>query len=85
MEQLVALIRLAIDAYIIIIIVRAVLSWFNVDYRNPLVRFIHRITDPVLEPIRSTLGMTGPVDFSPLVAILLLYVLEWALLRVLGA
>ncbi len=51
-----------------IIIARAVLSWVNPDPYNPIVRFIHNITEPVLAPIRRRLPMSyGGIDFSPII------------------
>lgn len=54
-----------------IIIARAVLSWVNPDPYNPIVRFIHNVTEPVLRPIRQRLpmGLAG-IDFSPMILIL---------------
>jgi YggT family protein len=50
-----------------IVIVRAVLSWVNPDPFNPIVRFIHNVTEPVLYPIRSKLPVNyGGFDFSPI-------------------
>ena len=54
-----------------IVIARAVLSWVNPDPYNPIVRFIHTVTEPVLSQIRRKipLGFSG-VDFSPIVVFL---------------
>ena len=54
-----------------IVIARAVLSWVNPDPFNPIVRFIHNITEPVLYPIRSRLPVGfGGFDLSPIVVFL---------------
>jgi len=54
-----------------IVIARAVLSWVNPDPFNPIVRFIHNVTEPVLYPIRSKLPLGfGGIDFSPIVVFL---------------
>ncbi len=39
-------------------------------------RFLYTITEPLLAPIRRRLPYGGPVDFSPLVLILLLWLVE---------
>jgi len=57
---------------IVAIIARALLSWFNMDPRSPLIQALNAITDPVLEPIRRIMPRIAMIDFSPLVAILLL-------------
>jgi YggT family protein len=55
-----------------IIIIRALISWVNPDPFNPIVQFLHRITDPLLYRIRKTFPFTvlGGIDFSPVVALL---------------
>lgn len=54
-----------------IVIARAVLSWVNPDPFNPIVRFIHNFTEPVLYPIRTRLPLGfGGIDFSPIVVFL---------------
>jgi YggT family protein len=58
------------------IFVRVLLSWINQDYSNPLVRIVWDVTEPVLAPIRRVLPSVGMFDFSPIIAIILLYVLR---------
>lgn len=54
-------------AFMWIVIFRAVLSWVNPDPFNPIVRFIHNVTEPVLHPIRSKLPVFySGFDFSPI-------------------
>ena len=67
------------SAYALILLARVILSWLPVDAHNPIVRFLHEVTEPVLAPIRSVLPLVGPVDFSPLVALLLLELLRMIL------
>lgn len=61
---------------IMLIFITSLLSWVQPDPRNPLVRLLHGIVDPVLHPIRSLLPTALGMDFSPMVAILILYVLQ---------
>jgi len=57
--------------YMWIVIARAVLSWVNPDPYNPIVRFIHNITEPLLYRIRTRLPIDfGGIDFSPIIVIL---------------
>jgi len=54
-----------------IVIARAVLSWVNPDPYNQIVRFIHNVTEPVLEPVRRKLPVYfGGIDISPIIVIL---------------
>ena len=58
-----------------LIIIRALISWVNPDPYNPIVVFLQRSTDPLLEPIRRRLPRMQ-VDFSPLIAILFIIFLR---------
>jgi len=55
-------------AYIWILIARVVLSLVQVDYNNPIVRFLYAATEPVLERVRARFPLVaGGFDFSPIV------------------
>jgi YggT family protein len=58
------------------IIIRALLSWFSVSGAQPVLRLLVEITEPVLAPIRRVLPTAGMLDFSPLVALLLIQVIR---------
>ena len=67
----------ALVFFMFIIIARAVLSWVSPDPYNPIVRFIHNVTEPVLIQIRKRLPMMyGGIDFSPIVVILIIIFLR---------
>jgi YggT family protein len=71
------LVELLLWAYIWIIIARAVVSWVNPDPFNPIVRFLYRVTEPVLRPIRHRLPTLAlGLDLSPMVVVLGIYLLE---------
>ena len=60
-----------------IVIARAVLSWVNPDPYNPIVRFIHNITEPVLFQIRKRIPLNfGGIDFSPILVLLAVIFLQ---------
>ena len=60
-----------------IVIARAVLSWVNPDPYNPIVRFIHNITEPVLSQIRKRIPLNfGGIDFSPILVLLAVIFLQ---------
>jgi YggT family protein len=65
---------LALDVYMWVILIRALISWVNPDPFNPIVRLLARLTDPVLRPIRRVipLGNSG-LDLSPMLAILAIF------------
>jgi YggT family protein len=51
-------------------IARAVLSWVSPDPYNPIVRFVHNVTEPVLYPLRRRLPFLGGIDFSPMIVLM---------------
>ena len=71
------LLHLLLQAYFWIIIARAVLSWVSPDPFNPIVRFLYRVTEPVLRPIRHRLPTLAiGIDLSPMVVILAIFFLD---------
>ena len=76
-------VNLALTAYMWIIIARAVISWVNPDPFNPIVRFLYRVTEPVLRPVRHRLPATMGLDLSPMVVLLVIYFLQSFLVPVL--
>jgi YggT family protein len=54
---------------------RALLSWFPIDPRNPLVTVLYEITEPILDPLRRVIPRLGMIDITPLVAIILIQVI----------
>lgn len=78
------LVNLVLIAYIWLIIARAVLSWVSPDPYNPIVRFLYRVTEPVLRPVRDRLPTWQiGLDLSPMVVILAIYFLREFLIPVL--
>ncbi len=72
------LLHLVLEAYFWIIIARAILSWVSPDPYNPIVRFVHRVTEPVLRPIRYRLPTVAMgLDLSPVVVLLAIKIVEW--------
>jgi YggT family protein len=54
------------------IFIRIIFSWIGMDPQNPVVVFLHEITEPILAPIRQFMPRMGMLDLSPMVAIILL-------------
>jgi YggT family protein len=67
----------ALTLYMWIVVARAVLSWVNPDPYNPIVRFIHNITEPVMFQIRRRLPVNfGGIDLSPIVVFMAIIFLQ---------
>lgn len=74
---LITVVQLLFQAFYILLLIRVILSWVpGIDPRHPVVQFVHRVTSPVLTPIRRAVPPVGGLDISPLVAILLLIVAQ---------
>lgn len=67
-------------AFSLLLIAYVVLSYF-MDPFHPVRQTVNRIVDPILAPIRRIMPQTGMMDFSPLVAIILVQILEFILER----
>ena len=62
---------------------RVIISWLNLSPYNPIVVILYQITEPILGPIRRVLPQMGMIDLSPMVAIIVMMVVQRILLRVL--
>ncbi|HHU91596.1 MAG TPA: YggT family protein [Halanaerobiaceae bacterium] len=82
------LIRTIFNIFSWLIIIRTIISWlapdiYNHNWRN-LLRLLYKLTEPILKPIREYLPTVAwGLDFSPLIALLLLNILRSFILRLL--
>ncbi|MDH4134356.1 MAG: YggT family protein [Gammaproteobacteria bacterium] len=67
-----------LNIYFFGILIRVVLSWLN-PYPNPLSQMLARITDPLLRPARRLLPPYSGIDFSPMIVMLGLVLVQMAL------
>lgn len=72
------LINFILGAYMWVIVARAIISWVSPDPYNPIVRFLHDVTDPLLNRIRRIIPFSsaGGIDFSPMILILAILFLQ---------
>lgn len=73
-----------LDAFVWLIIIRALMSWVSPDPRNPIVQLIVSLTDPVLIPFSRIIPPIGPVDISPMILIFVVYFIKIMLIRLVG-
>lgn len=59
------------------VIARSLLSWFPVDQSSPLFQVLHRVTEPIVEPIRRVMPNTGMIDLSPMIAIMVIIGMQY--------
>ena len=79
------LIFMLLRIYTWVIVASALITWVSLDPRNPIVKILRQITEPVLAPARRLLPpwKTGGLDFSPLIVIFAIQLVEWGLPRLL--
>ena len=89
--QIAHLISLAFSIYYLLLFARVILSWVRLPPYHPVHRrlgpFLYAVTEPLLLPIRRVLHRYQSgygIDFSPLVAYVLLEVAHMLILRMLG-
>jgi len=81
MPSIASLIIVLVQLLTMAIFLRAILSWFRLDSRNPLIQVLDQITEPILSPLRRVVPRIGMIDITPLVAIILLQFLARALIQ----
>ncbi len=85
MSAVIGILVLILQVYSFLIIARVLLTWIHIDPYNPIAQFLIGVTEPVLAPIRRIMPQTGPLDFSPLVALLLIQVIGMILTSLLSS
>ena len=76
MGSIISLLASLVSLYSFIIFVRVLLTWIpGLDPYNPIVQFLHQITDPVMEPARRIIPPVGMIDISPIVVMVVMSIL----------
>ena len=68
-----------------LILIRALISWVNPDPSNPIVQFLYKTTEPILEPIRKRLPLNFRfgIDISPIIVFFSIIFLKSFLIKTL--
>ncbi len=84
LSAIAVLLHYVLTIYMWIIIARAVISWVNPDPYNPIVRFLHAATEPVLTRIQRIVPVFfGGFDFSPIIVLLIIIFADSFIVRTL--
>ena len=85
LQALATLLNLVLTICYWLILIRALISWVNPDPYNPIVQFLYKTTEPILNPIRRMLPLNVGIgiDLSPLIAFLIIIFLRSFLVRTL--
>ena len=77
MDILVDTLKTFVGIYFVLLVIRVLLSWFpNVDWLSPPFSVLSQLTDPYLNLFRSIIPPLGGIDLSPILAFLLLQVVQ---------
>lgn len=79
--SIIGLLMIVLQLYSYVLLARALVSWIpNLDPYHPAVRFLYRVTEPVLEPIRKLVPpLGGTIDISIIIAFFALILLQQVL------
>jgi YggT family protein len=75
-DQLLSVIDLVLNALIILTIARSLFSWIDPGMQSPIGKFLRQATEPIIAPIRQIVPSAGALDFSPMIAIFVLIIVE---------
>jgi YggT family protein len=82
MSQFIYFINIIFQLLSLAIVARALISWFPISPYHPVVNILNQITEPFLAPLRRMLPAASGMDLSPLVAIILLQVIQRILISI---
>lgn len=68
-----------VSLYILLIFIRIIFSWGMASYSNRVMRFLVNATEPMLDPLRRRVPLVGTFDISPIVAFVILWLLQAAI------
>ncbi len=80
-------VRVFVTVYTVVILAYVITSWLRLPYSvwlNRIQRFLYDVTEPYLRLFRRVLPSMGPLDLSPMVAVIVLWIFEEVVVRVLG-
>lgn len=83
-NYLMVFIQLLFQILSLLILGRVLISWIDPMGNMRITQILHELTEPILAPIRSILPSMGMFDLSPLVAMLLLQLVNTLIGRALG-
>ena len=83
LDAVAQLLSAVLDFYFWVVIIAAVMSWFNPDPYNPIVRILRAITEPVFYRFRKWLPFlyVNGLDLSPVAVLLLIKFIQVAVVR----
>ena len=78
---MIQIVNLVFQLFELLILARVLLSWINASPYNPVVQFLHNVTEPFLAPVRRILPPTGMFDLSPIVVLIAALVIQRVIIQ----
>lgn len=69
-SQIITVVNLIFEVLTWLVIIRCILSFVRHNPYQPVIRFIYDVTEPIMAPFRRIIPSTGGMDFSPIVVLL---------------
>lgn len=80
-EFLIVLVRIAANIFSLLVIAKVLLSYFMSPY-HPIRQTIDQLVEPLLAPIRNRMPTVGMLDFSPIVLLIGIQIIEFLLVTI---
>jgi len=68
--------------YMMAILLRWLGHWLELEFQGPILRLIPLATDPLIQLMKRMLPPMGPMDFSPLAAVMCMFVIRLILVQI---
>jgi YggT family protein len=80
---IIQIVNTAFTVLVWLIIGRCILSFIRHDPYHPIIKFIYEVTEPVMSPFRRLLPPAGGLDFSPILAVFAVYLVQSIVIKIL--
>ena len=74
--QIISIIDTAFQVLIWLVIIRVLLSWVRHDPSQAIFKFIYDVTNPIMRPFRRIIPVAGGIDFSPIIIVFVLSMVQ---------
>ncbi len=81
--SIIQIVNVVFEVLIWLIIIRCILSFIRHNPYQPLLRFVYDVTEPIMAPFRKLIPAAGGLDFSPIVVLLVLSLVQSIVIRIL--
>ncbi|MEQ8200829.1 MAG: YggT family protein [Syntrophomonadaceae bacterium] len=83
MNPIIQVVNIIFEVLVWLVIIRCVLSFVRHNPYQPLIRFVYDVTEPIMAPFRRLIPAAGGLDFSPIVVLLVLSLVQRIVIRLL--